>query len=150
VPLYGRRLRFATADGVDDAYFLAYSLPPAVAAAAGLDLPSRGEIVVDRVLANQDGLAVGDTVTVRGRRLTVSRIADLAGAGVSQFAIMSADDARDTIMVPGYANFLVVRVAPGTSIAQVATAITQSVPGVRAMSRSEFAGANRGEIRGIF
>jgi putative ABC transport system permease protein len=150
VPLYGRRLRFATAHGSDDAYFLAYGLPPALAAAAGLDLPARGEVVLDRVLANQAGLAVGDTVTVRGHPLTVSRIADLAGAGVSQFAIMSADDARDTIMVPGYANFLLVRVAPGAATAQVATAITQGVPGVRAMSRSEFADANRGEISGLF
>jgi putative ABC transport system permease protein len=127
VPVYGRRLRFSTPEGIADAYFLAYDLPPTLAAAAGLELPAPGEITLDRVLAAQTGLEVGDTLTIRGVRLTVSRIADLAGAGVSQFAVISVTDADQVLIVPGYASFLLVRVTPGAPVAEVAATITQSV-----------------------
>jgi putative ABC transport system permease protein len=151
VRLYGRRLRFTTAEGrIDDAYFLAYDLPPALATAAGLDLPTSGELVVDRVLANQDDLDVGDTVTVRGRQLTVSAVADLAGTGLTQFVVVSVADARQALMVPGYVSFLLVRVSPGASPEAVGAAIEQSVPGVRAMAREAFAAANRAEVSGLF
>jgi putative ABC transport system permease protein len=150
VPVYGRRLRFSTPEGIADAYFLAYDLPPTLAAAAGLELPAPGEITLDRVLAAQTGLEVGDTLTIRGVRLTVSRIADLAGAGVSQFAVISVTDADQVLIVPGYASFLLVRVTPGAPVAEVAATITQSVPGLRVMPRSEFAAANRSEISALF
>jgi putative ABC transport system permease protein len=150
VPVYGRRLRFTTEGGINNAYFLAYDLPANLAAAAGLYLPGAGEIAIDDVLADQAGLAIGDTVTVRGLPLTVTRIADLAGAGISQFAVISVADARDTVMVPGYTNFLLVRVSPGSSSEQVAETISNSVPGVRAMPRSQFAAANRSEVSDLF
>jgi putative ABC transport system permease protein len=150
IPLYGRRLRFSTDSGVDNAFFLAFDLPPTLAAAAGLTLPTPGQVVLDRILAKQDGLEVGDTISLRGVQLTVMRIDDLAGMGVSQFAILSAEDARNTIALPGYVNFLLVRVVPDVSPVQVAAAITEAVPGVRPMVRSEFADANRAEISALF
>jgi putative ABC transport system permease protein len=43
-----------------------------------------------------------------------------------------------------------VRVTPGSSREEVAAAIEQAVPGVRAMTRESFATASRSEIRGLF
>ncbi len=146
-PLLGRRVQIggATPGGEHvDVYLLGIEPstgiggPPAVE--QGRRVPRAGEIVVDRVLAENQGLSRGDVVDVGGVRLRISGIARGGNTIVSQFAWATTDDAAQALGFRDVVNYFLVEAAG--SPAKVAAAINREVPGTRSFTKEEFAEAN--------
>jgi len=116
----------------------------------GIEAPASGQIIIDSVFSRKTGLSVGDTLTIRGRDLTVSRVADISNVGLSQFSLISAADAKEIIAIPGSVNYALAFVDSGQPAASVAEAIEQAVPGTNAEIKADFAEANRNEIISFF
>jgi putative ABC transport system permease protein len=151
-PLIGRAVVFRISGtdanvyllGIDDVASLA--APPRVW--SGKRLPSRGEIVVDRVFANNFGVKLGDVLEIGNLRLKVVGIAIGGNAVISQFAWANRADAAQLLGVPGIANFFLVRSSANPKL--VADRIEKSVPGVKTFTRDEFAEKNVASLREDF
>lgn len=112
----------------------------------GTDLPAPGEAIVDRVIADQGGVGLGDPVTILGRRLSVAGLSEgtatitnsIAYIALADFAALRGGDA---------VSFLLVTVEAGASPEGLAAAIETSVPGVTAQTRQAFAAGERQVVR---
>lgn len=118
--------------------------------AAGRLPRASGEVVLDRVLASEHGLALGSILEYRGARL---RIVGLS-RGTSAFMTPLAFATRGTVNAlsrrPGTVSFFLVRPDPGIAPDLLASRIEQSVPGVSALTRSEVAANDRRLFTGPF
>ncbi|HSP55676.1 MAG TPA: FtsX-like permease family protein [Dehalococcoidia bacterium] len=129
---------------------MAFDVPKGSEVLPGIGAPGPGEIVIDSVFSRKTGLDAGDTLSVRGRNFTVTRVADISNIGLSQFSFISASDARDVIGIPDSTNYALVSVQDGRDPRDVATAIEAAVPGVSAETKAAFAEENRNEIMTFF
>ncbi len=113
------------------------------ALAGGRTPEAPGEVVLDRVLASEHGLALGSILEYRGAQL---RIVGLS-RGTSAFMTPLAFATRETVNAlsrrPGTASFFLVRPDSGTAPENLARRIEQTVAGVSALTRSAAAANDR-------
>ncbi len=148
IKLHGGRYRIQTEDASSDVYLLAFDAPDAAISVLGIGAPGPGEIIIDKVLAETLGLESGDEVETMGLTLTVSDVVDLAGAGVSSFAMISVQDAMGTIAQPGFASYLLA--TTNDDAAEVVATIEAQVPGVTALTKEDFAASGRSDVSDTF
>jgi putative ABC transport system permease protein len=152
VPLIGKAVVFPV-DGKDAWVYLfgidgrrSPAAPPGLW--AGKRIPSRGEIVVDRVFADKFGLGLGDVLRVAKVRLEVVGIATGGNAVISQFAWTTRTDAAQLFGVPQIANFFLVE--GGASPDVLADRIERAIPSTQAFTKDEFADKNVESLREDF
>jgi putative ABC transport system permease protein len=142
-PVYARRMAFTDRGRELDVFFMALGVPPAApvpAQARSAFLPPRGGIVVDRVLAGNAGLRVGDDFDVLGHRLRVAGIRS-GGNPLFQLAFLNAADAPGVLGLRDVTSFYLLSLAPGTSTQAVQRLAEQVVPGTEALTSEAFADA---------
>jgi putative ABC transport system permease protein len=128
---------------------LAYviGLPPAAPmggpwrVAEGEGSPGPGEAVIDRTVAAESGVSVGDEVEILGVRLRVVGLAEGTASLVNSVAFIAAQDFARIRGGGATASFLLVRAAGAAS--EVAARIEAEVPGVTALPRADFAAEER-------
>ena len=108
--------------------------------------PRVDELVVDRVLAAEFGLRVGDPFEQFGARLRVGGIAAGGNAMVGTYAFVH----RGALLLAGVGtpSYLFVHTAPGADPAAVAQAI-DALPGVAAYTRARFLEKNQALARQV-
>lgn len=111
---------------------------------AGRKKPRLNEIVVDRVLAHDLRIGVGDTLQLGDATLRVAGIADGGNALLATYGFVH----RAALALAGTArpSFLFVRATPDTTPALLAERL-RAVPGARVLTRAEFEAANQGLAR---
>ena len=121
----------------------------------GVSIPAEGQTVIDRGVAEQYGLGIGDKVNMLGRALTIAGLSDGTGNLLNSVAFISLNDfARlrgnmhmnsptSTSATMPIISFVLVKVSPGFSPDAVAARIQKAVPGVTAQSREAFASQER-------
>ena len=114
--------------------------------AEGVDLPAPGEAIVDRVLADQGGVGLGDPVAILGLRLSVAGLSEGTATITNSIAYIAMEDFA-ALRSGDAVSFLLVTVEPGASPEGVAAAIETSVPGVTAQARQAFAAGERQVVR---
>ncbi len=123
--------------------------------ARGVSIPADGQTVIDRGVAEKEGLGIGNKVNMLGQAFTIAGLSDDTGNLLNSVAFVSLNDfARIRAKIPmGNAaststtmpavSFVLVRVKPEASPDAVAARIEQEVPGVTAQSREAFATQER-------
>ena len=109
----------------------------------GRDVEREGEIVIDKVLARQAGIDVGDEVVAGLRRLKTVGISSGGNVIVGQLCFVTLAEARTIIGYEGFYNFLLLKTDPGHGSEAVAARITSDVPGVNAFAGEEFVSASQ-------
>ncbi len=150
IRLYAKRGTAEYDGGRADMYVMAFDVPAGSEVLPGVSSPRPGDIVLDQVYSRKTGLRSGDTLDVRGRAFTVSGVADISNVGLSQFSLISGDDAREVIAIPGNTSYALAFVEPGADAEAIAQTIEQQVPGIAAETKAAFAEANRNEIITFF
>lgn len=143
VPVYARRMAFAQSGRDLDVFFMALGVPaqaPVGASVRSGFLPPRGGVVIDRVLAGNAGLHVGDELVVLGRRLRVTGIRS-GGNPLFQMAFLNAADAPAVLGLRDVTSFYLLSLAPGAAAAEVGKAAVVVVPGTEARTSTQFADA---------
>ncbi|MER6959767.1 ABC transporter permease [Streptomyces sp. NPDC000618] len=121
--------------------------------------PARsGEVVVNRGAADQGGLKIGDTTTLRTPdpvRVTIVGLASFGGedgmAQVTFTGMTRADAERHLTARPGRAASIVVRADPGVSQSELVDRLTPALPkGVEAITGQEAAQENTDMIASQF
>lgn len=119
----------------------------------GTAVPAPGEIVLDRAVAAQSGLRVGDTVKVLGRQLRIAGLSEGTVSITNSVAFISMEDfeaIRGSSPESAGAqavSFVLVKAAPGESPDPLAARIEGEVAGVTAQARAAFAEQERNLVK---
>jgi putative ABC transport system permease protein len=138
IPVYARHIAFGEPGHELDVFAMALAVPAGMEGRADAYVPAKGTIGIDRMLASQAHVTVGDTLLVLGHRLVVSSIHS-GGNSIFQTAFLDASDARAIFGIDHLANFMLVDVAAGAQIQTVAAAIHRSLPGTETHTSEQFA-----------
>jgi len=109
-----------------------------------------GELVLDRVLAEEHGLEVGATVRYRGTALRIVGLSRGTTAWMTPLAFASRSTLNTLNRQPRTATFFLVSPGAGVPPATLAARIERAVPGVSALTRDEAAANDRRLFTGAF
>ncbi len=112
----------------------------------GKSIPSSGEIIIDKVLSQLEGINIGDTVTIGEQKFTVVGLSSGGNFVFTQLAFLPIEEARATLGMEGITNFILVRLEDPARIAAAQTAIRRSAPFAAAFPREEFVDTTRTEL----
>ncbi|MBI4092906.1 MAG: ABC transporter permease [Candidatus Kerfeldbacteria bacterium] len=111
---------------------------------------SAGEVIIDRVFANNTGFKLGDTITVGNESFTIIGLASGGDLVAMSFAFISPADADRLFQLPNLTSYFLISVSPGADREQVAQAITTAVPNSIVYTKEEFIEINGQFIREAF
>ncbi len=131
-PVYTRHIAFEHGGTSLDVFAMAIETP------GGPYALQSGQIDIDRVLARDAGVAVGDRLDVLGRSLRVVRVHS-GGNSIFQTAFMSAADARRLFGVSGRVSFFLIRLRTGADPATVSQRLQKALPAVEVHTSRQFA-----------
>jgi putative ABC transport system permease protein len=110
----------------------------------GAAIPQLGEAIIDRAVARQSGIGLGDTVRILGDDFTVAGLSEGTLNLVSSVAFISGADFSRLRGDRGLAiSFVLAEVAAGESPDAIAARIEATVSNVTAQSRVAFAAQER-------
>jgi putative ABC transport system permease protein len=112
--------------------------------------PQDGELVVDRVLADEHGLRVGSTLRFRGAELRVVGLSKGTSGFMTPLAFTTRRTANALNEQPRTATFLLVTPVAGVSAQGLVSRIDRAVPAVGATLRDELAANDRDAFVGAF
>ena len=115
--------------------------------AEGESIPRPGEAIIDRIVAGQSGVRVGDTVQILGRQLTLVGLAEGTTNLVNSIAFIALEDFASVRGGAPVVSYVLVKAAPGESPAALAERIETNIAGVTALSRQAFAREERSLTR---
>ena len=107
-----------------------------------------GEVVVDRVLANQHGIALGTAVRILDQEFTVVGLSDGTSLWIGSYVFARAEAVQGLLRAPGVWSAIFVTPAAGISDADVISAIL--IPGIEAFAKTEKIEADRKGIARIY
>lgn len=110
---------------------------------AGSAEPGPGEVIIDRAIAREAGIGLGDTATVLGRDMIVAGLTAGTSSIVNSVSFVNMDDFMTVRGSGEVISFVLVSVAPGESQAAVASRIADQVGAVTVQTREEFAAQER-------
>jgi putative ABC transport system permease protein len=140
LPVYARHIAFRHGGHEQDVFAMALAASPGmrVPAQAREYFPPPGRIDIDRVLAEQDGIGVGDRLNVLGRELVVAHV-HIGGNRIFQTAYLNAGDARALFGLDRLVSFFLLSIRPDADLAAVERAAVAAVPRSEAHTSEEFA-----------
>jgi putative ABC transport system permease protein len=109
---------------------------------------TREEVVVDRVLADQHGLAVGSALTILDQQFTVVGLSDDTSLWIGSYVFARAEAVQALLRAPAAWSAIFVTPAAGVGDADVIRAI--SIPGVEAFAKADKIDADRKGIARIY
>lgn len=106
--------------------------------AEGTSKIKNGQMVMDKTLAAQNDVEVGDRIDIRGLRLEVSGLSDGTFTLANSMMFLTLADLQRIARAPGQASYYLVSVKKGYSSVQAARRIKRDVPGLNAVTRDRF------------
>jgi putative ABC transport system permease protein len=113
-------------------------------------LPRDGELVLDRVLADEHGLSVGWTLRFRGAELRIVGLSKGTSGFMTPLAFTTRRTANALNEQPNTATFLLVTPSADVSPPALVSRIERAVPGVGAALRDDLAANDRDAFVGAF
>jgi putative ABC transport system permease protein len=141
LPVYARHIAFRRGGSELDVFAMAIdagSAPTLDARTRENYFPPRGRIDVDRVLADQAGVGVGDRLRVLGRTLVVWHVHS-GGNRIFQTAYLNAADARSLYGIDDLVSFFLLQLRPGADPSGVERAAVAAVPRSEGHTSEQFA-----------
>ena len=114
---------------------------------SGRSLPEKGEVIIDRNVAEKSGIGLGGNVEILGEEFEVIGLSEGTASLVNSVAFISIDDFEEMRGSYGTMSFLLVKVLQGESPEVVASLIQNRVRDVTAQSRNTFAAQERKVVK---
>lgn len=111
--------------------------------AQGQRVPASGQAVIDRIVAEESGVGIGDTVKILGRDLTVVGLAEGTVNLVNSIAFIAIEDFARVRGGTPWVSYVLVKATAGEPPVLLAQRIEASVAGVTALPREAFAREER-------
>lgn len=132
IPVYARHIAFDVHGRTLDVFAMALAVP------RGTYAIPRGGIDIDRMLARDAGVGVGDRLTVIGRPLRVIRVHS-GGNSIFQTAFLNPSDARALFGIDRLTSFFLLDLKPRASPTVVAARVMVALPGTEVHTSAQFA-----------
>jgi len=110
---------------------------------AGSSAPRPGEVIIDRAIAAQAGVGVGDRMMVLGQEMTIAGLTAETSSIVNSVSFVSMEDFARVRGGGSVISFVLVTVDPGDSPEAVASRIDSALGAVTVQTRDEFAAQER-------
>lgn len=104
---------------------------------AGREPATDDEVVLDRVLADRHGFAVGDTFELGGRALKVVGLSKGTSSLTGSYVFVRRSLVESYALAPGAASIVLVTPAPGTTPLELGAELQQSLPGTSVLLKSQ-------------
>ena len=114
---------------------------------SGSILPGKGEVILNRNIAANSGIALGDEVEILGDEFKVTGFSEGTASLVNSVAFITMDDFEEMRGSYNTVSFLLVKVSNGESPEIVADRIEAQVRDVTAQTKSDFAAQERQVIK---
>lgn len=114
---------------------------------SGSSLPGKGEVILNRNIAANSGIALGDEVEILGDEFKVTGFSEGTASLVNSVAFITMDDFEEMRGSYNTVSFLLVKVSDGESAEIVADRIEAQVRDVTAQTKSDFAAQERQVIK---
>lgn len=153
VPVLSRQMNIPVGGGEESVRFMALAFPtglqlgPELAAAYA---PAPGDVVIEETLSRKTGLKEGDRLVVRGVDLRIADVRPRGGDVLSQFVFVNYADAERIFGVGEIVNYVMLTVRPGSSVDDVAAAVSEGNDRVKVYTSTAFAEAVRKELDEAF
>lgn len=102
-----------------------------------------GEVVVDKLLAKNNDLAIGGTIEIQNENFRISGISDQTNMLTEQFVFMTYDDAERIFGYKGSASRFLVRLTNPDDIFLVKTRLREELSKTNVLTTNEIAANNR-------
>ena len=109
----------------------------------GKNTPSRGEIVIDRVFAQENKLNVDDELTIADRTFKVVGISDDGNYIFAQLAFIPIEDAEDLFEMQVFTNWFLVKAKAGEDLASLKVRLEDLTSGLTVSPKQEFLEENQ-------
>ncbi len=151
-PFVGRPTQFNLRGTDANAYIVGVDSKNPITAPLKMDSGKKnldkGEIILDKVLARNRELKIGDIIKIFDKDFKVVGIADGANMFVFQFSFIDQDDAKELLTTNDLSTFFLVRTEEG-QVASVQKEINK-IDGIEALTKNEFVDRNRKLIDEVF
>ncbi|MBI2984694.1 MAG: ABC transporter permease [Candidatus Kerfeldbacteria bacterium] len=153
-PFIGKRVAFHVNDKDRVVYLVRYdgsqnSTGP-VRIVDGKSVPGPGEIIIDRIFANNSRVVIGDTLEIGDDRLTIVGLSSGGDLVTLSYAFVSGPDADRIFQLPNLVNYFLVRLSPGADSQTAQRAIETAVDNSTVFPRDEFVSVNAEFIKESF
>jgi len=115
--------------------------------ARGAPRPGPGEVIIDRLVADEAGVDLGDTVKLLGRDFRVAGLAEGTVTLTNSVAFITMDDFAGARGGAPVVSYVLVQAAPGEAAPALARRIEAALPAVTALPREEFSREERSLTR---
>lgn len=116
----------------------------------GKSVPIQGEIIVDRIFANNSNVGIGDNIEIGDERLTIVGLASGGDLVTLSFAFISSEDADQIFQLPNLVNYFLVKLTPGANQEKIEQDIEAVVENATVFQKDEFVSINSEFIRESF
>lgn len=110
---------------------------------AGRATPRPGEAIIEAAIARQDGIGLGDTVSILGRPFIISGLVSGTVTLTNSVAFISFDEFAQLRDTTDTVSYVLVKALPGVSANALAVRIQRDIAGVTAQTRAQFAAQER-------
>lgn len=118
-----------------------------IAMAQGTAAIGRGQIVIDEAFARKADYALGDSVPVSGRRLTIAGISTKGNSLIYQYAYVTKEDARDILQLGPLINYFLIQADESSA---VGARLTARFPELNVMTKRQFITNNKALVTETF
>lgn len=117
---------------------------------AGHTVEQPGEIVLDKVLADELGAKIGDEVSMVNQSFRVVGLSEQTHAIAGKHAFISLGEGQEILQLPGLVSFVLLKLRPGVDATQFADHLNSAEPALQVMSRSELSKSDRTTLGRLF
>ena len=115
----------------------------------GKQFPGQGEIIIDRVFANNQKLKIDDSLPIGSDNFKIAGISEGTNLVTFQYSFVTKEDAEKIFKTGGITNYFLVSVE-GVDKNQVTTNIEEQLPGTKVFTKQEFVENNTEFIKETF
>ncbi|MHA1147382.1 MAG: ABC transporter permease [Promethearchaeota archaeon] len=116
----------------------------------GKDTPENGEILVDRVFATKNKLAIRDNIKLQSKTFEIVGLTEDTNIMVGFMAFLTYEDAEKFINVPGFTNSFIIKAESTADIETLKSEIEDVISDVDVKTSEEVAQAYKEEVLGSF
>lgn len=110
----------------------------------------KGEIIIDEVFAKEEGLEIGNQLSINNIDLKVAGISTGGNLVSFQYAFVTLTQAREMFNLGQMVNFYLVRVGEGVDIKAVGNEIERKIESVNVLTKEEFVSKTREMLEDTF
>jgi putative ABC transport system permease protein len=111
---------------------------------------SGSETVVDKALAAELGVGLGEALTISGRDYTVVGLSGQTANIAGKHVFLDEDAMRNLLGIGPIISFVLVKEAPGSDPDQIVAALNAAVPGTTATPREQLSRNDRSLLSSLF